>query len=151
MIFPIVDTRENFILEFVEYSIDQAKYDVAECIERGVTYSVPLKAKLRLSSRDENDPSKGFTHTIEQDVYLGNLPYMTNRGTFIINGAERVIVNQLHRSPGVFFDKSIHPNGKDIFSGRIIPFRGSWIEFNIDINDVINNICNNSNAWICRL
>ncbi len=136
-IFPIVDTRENFILEFVEYHIDLAKYSVVECQERGVTYSVPLKAKLRLSRKDEESGSKGFINTIEQDVYLGNLPYMTERGTFIINGAERVIVNQLHRSPGVFFDSTQHPNGTQIYSGRIIPLRGSWVEFTTDINDIM--------------
>jgi len=136
-IFPIVDSRENYILEFLEYYIDKPKYSIIECQERGVTYAVPLKAKLRLSSKDEEDENVGFTQAIEQDVYLGNLPYMTNRGTFIINGAERVIVSQLHRSPGVFFDETIHPNGTSIFSGRIIPFRGSWLEFTIDINDVM--------------
>jgi len=136
-IFPIVDSRENYILEFREYYIDKPKYSVIECQERGVTFAVPLKAKLRLSSRDEEDDGAGFTQAIEQDVYLGNLPYMTGRGTFIINGAERVIVSQLHRSPGVFFDETIHPNGTSIYSGRIIPFRGSWLEFSIDINDVM--------------
>jgi len=135
-IFPIVDSRENYILEFVEYYVDRPKYSVTECQERGVTYSVPLKSKLRFSTRDYNS-SKGFSHTIEQDVYLGNLPYMTDRGTFIINGAERVIVSQLHRSPGVFFDMSKHPNGMEIFSGRVIPFRGSWVEFITDINDIM--------------
>ncbi|KPK90354.1 DNA-directed RNA polymerase subunit beta, partial [bacterium SM23_31] len=136
-IFPIVDSRENYILEFLEYYVDQPKYNVIECQERGVSYSVPLKAKLRLSSRDEDDESKTFTHAIDQDVYLGNLPFMTEKGTFVINGAERVIVSQLHRSPGVFFDETIHPNGTKIYSGRIIPFRGSWVEFVTDINDVM--------------
>ena len=106
-----------------------------ECQERGLTYAVPLKAKLRLSSKAEN--GKDFSDTIEEVVYLGNLPYMTDRGTFIINGAERVIVSQLHRSPGVFFGESVHPNGTPIFSARIIPFRGSWVEFTTDINNVM--------------
>lgn len=136
-IFPIVDTRENYILEFTEYYVNSPKYSMVECQERGVTYSVPLKAKLRLSARDEEGSSKEFSHTIEQDVYLGNLPYMTDRGTFIINGAERVIVNQLHRSPGVFFDSTQHPNGTQIYSGRVIPLRGAWIEFTTDINDIM--------------
>ncbi len=136
-IFPITDSRENYLLEFLEYYVDQPKYSVLECQERGVTYSVPLKAKLRLSSKDENDESGEFSQAIEQDVYLGNLPFMTDKGTFIINGAERVIVSQLHRSPGVFFDENVHPNGTLIYSGRIIPFRGSWVEFVTDINDVM--------------
>ncbi len=136
-IFPIVDSRENYILEFIEYFIDTPKYNVVECQERGVTFSVPLKSRLRLSSREEGDDPGYYSHSIEQDVYLGNLPYMTNRGTFIINGAERVIVSQIHRSPGVFFDESVHPNGTKIYSGRIIPFRGSWVEFTTDINDVM--------------
>lgn len=136
-IFPIVDSRENYILEFLEYYVDQPKYSVVECQERGVSYSVPLKAKLRLSAKDEDDESKTFTQAIVQDVYLGNLPFMTDKGTFVINGAERVIVSQLHRSPGVFFDETEHPNGTKIYSGRIIPFRGSWVEFVTDINDVM--------------
>ncbi len=110
--FPITDTRENFLLEFVEYYVEKAKYTVRECQERGLTYAVPLKAKLRLSQKAEN--GEGYTDTIEDVVYLGNLPYMTDRGTFIINGAERVIVSQLHRSPGVFFSESTHPNGTPI-------------------------------------
>ncbi len=136
-IFPIVDSRENFCLEFVEYSIDKPKYDVNECQERGVTYSVPLKAKLKLSIKEDTGDKKEFGEAIEQVVYLGNIPYMTNRGTFIINGAERIVVSQLHRSPGVFFDDLIHPNGTKIFSARIIPLRGSWVEFTTDINDVM--------------
>ncbi|NIW79054.1 MAG: DNA-directed RNA polymerase subunit beta, partial [Calditrichae bacterium] len=114
--FPIVDSRENFILDFVEYSIDKPKYSVRECRERGLTYAIPLKCKLRLSIKDPTGETDEYTETIEQDVYLGNFPYMTERGTFVINGAERVIVNQLHRAPGVFFDESIHPNGTKIFS-----------------------------------
>jgi len=133
--FPITDTRENFLLEFVEYYVEKAKYTVRECQERGLTYAVPLKAKLRLSQKAEN--GEGYSDTIEDVVYLGNLPYMTERGTFIINGAERVIVSQLHRSPGVFFSESTHPNGTPIYSARIIPFRGSWVEFATDINNVM--------------
>lgn len=135
--FPIVDNRENFILDFVGYSIDKPKYSIEECKERGLTFSVPLKAKLRLSIKDPSGETEEYTETIEQDVYLGNLPYMTERGTFIINGAERVIVNQLHRSPGVFFDESRHPNGTIIYEARIIPFRGSWLEFMTDINNYL--------------
>ena len=133
--FPIMDARENFRLEFVEYYADRPKYSLIECQERGLTYAVPLKAKLRLSSKAEEGDD--FVETIEQDVYLGNLPYMTERGTFIINGAERVIVSQLHRSPGVFFGESVHPNGTKMYSARIIPFRGSWVEFATDINNVM--------------
>ncbi len=137
-IFPVVDSRENFILDFVEYYIDKSKYTVTECRERGLTYAVPLKAKLRLSIKDPTGDTDDYTDTIEQDVYLGNMPYMTDRGTFIINGAERVIVNQLHRAPGVFFGESIHPNGTKIFSARIIPFRGSWVEFMTDVSDCLH-------------
>ncbi len=136
--FPIVDSRENFILDFVEYYLDKPKYNVRECRERGLTYAVPFKAKMRLSIKDLTGETENYTETIEQDVYLGNLPYMTARGTFIINGAERVIVNQLHRAPGVFFDESIHPNGTKIFSARVIPFRGSWVEFMTDVNDCLH-------------
>jgi DNA-directed RNA polymerase subunit beta len=135
MNFPVTDARENFLLEFVEYYVEKPKYTVAECEERGLTYAVPVKARLRLSQKAED--GKSFTNTIEQDVYLGNLPTMTHRGTFIINGAERVVVSQLHRSPGVFFSESIHPNGTPIYSARIIPFRGSWVEFATDINNVM--------------
>ncbi|MFZ5433392.1 MAG: DNA-directed RNA polymerase subunit beta, partial [Calditrichota bacterium] len=136
-IFPIIDNRETHILEFVEYYVEEPKYDEDECRERGVTFQAALKAKLRLSSRDEASETGSFDNTIESDVYLGNLPLMTTSGTFIINGAERVIVSQLHRSPGVSFSDDIHPNGKKIFTARIIPFRGSWIEFTTDINDVL--------------
>ena len=136
--FPIVDSRENFILDFVDYYVDKPKYSVKECRERGLTYAVPIKAKLRLSIKDPSGETEDYTETIEQDVYLGNFPYMTERGTFVINGAERVIVNQLHRAPGVFFDESIHPNGTKIYSARIIPFRGSWVEFMTDINDCLH-------------
>lgn len=136
-IFPIVDTRENYLLEFIAYYLEQPKYDVEECRERGVTYSVPLKAKLRLSVRDELSEAKNYSETIEQIVYLGNIPVMTDRGTFVINGAERIIVSQLHRSPGAFFGEMVHPNGTKIYSARIIPLRGSWVEFTTDINDVM--------------
>ena len=136
-VFPIIDSRENFCLEYVEFYVEKPKYDLVECQERGVTYSVPLKAKLKLSVKDEYGDSKDFVDTIEQVVYLGNIPFMTNRGTFIINGAERIVVSQLHRSPGVFFDELTHPNGTKLFSARIIPLRGSWVEFTTDINDVL--------------
>ena len=136
-IFPIVDSRENFILEYVSYYLEKPKYNMKECQERGGTYSVPLKARLRLSVKDPDSGSEEMTDTIEQVVYLGNIPIMTNRGTFIINGAERIVVSQLHRSPGVFFDEMKHPNGTKIFSARIIPLRGSWLDFLTDINDVM--------------
>ncbi len=136
-IFPIIDNREEHILEFVEYHVEAPKYGEDECRQRGVTFCAALKAKLRLSSRERVGDGVGFDNTIETDVYLGNLPLMTTSGTFIINGAERVIVSQLHRSPGVFFGEDVHPNGKKIYSARIIPFRGSWIEFTTDINDVL--------------
>jgi len=132
--FPITNSREQNILEFLYYSIDTPKYDIKECQDRGLTYSVPLKAKLRLSAIDQSDEA---SETIEQEVFLGELPWMTERGTFIINGAERVIVSQLHRSPGVFFGMSMHPNGTQLYSARIIPFKGSWIEFTTDIRDVL--------------
>jgi DNA-directed RNA polymerase subunit beta len=132
--FPIVDSRETHILEFIYYSVDTPKYNITECQERGLTYAVPLKAKLRLSSVDDSDEA---SETIEQEVFLGDLPWMTERGTFVINGAERVIVSQLHRSPGVFFGQSVHPNGTQLYSARVIPFKGSWIEFTTDIRDVL--------------
>lgn len=132
--FPISDSRETHILEFMYYSVDTPKYNIKECQERGLTYAIPLKAKLRLSSVDDSDEA---SETIEQEVFLGDLPWMTERGTFIINGAERVIVSQLHRSPGVFFGQSVHPNGTQLYSARVIPFKGSWIEFTNDIRDVL--------------
>ncbi|MBC7185622.1 MAG: hypothetical protein H5U38_01165 [Calditrichaeota bacterium] len=135
-VFPIIDSRENFRLDFVEYYVERPRYSVEECQERGVTYAVPLKAKLRLSIKDESGDDT-YAETIEQVVYLGNIPYMTERGTFIINGAERIVVSQLHRSPGVFFDELRHPNGQKLFSARVIPLRGSWVEFTTDINDVM--------------
>jgi DNA-directed RNA polymerase subunit beta len=132
--FPIADTRNNFILEFLDYYVDPPRYSIDECIERGLTYSVPLKAKLKLYC---TDPDHEDFDTVIQDVYLGPIPYMTAKGTFVINGAERVIVSQLHRSPGVFFGQSVHANGTKLYSARIIPFRGSWIEFATDINNVM--------------
>ena len=132
--FPITDARGNFTLEFLDYYIDAPRYSIPECIERGLTYSVPLKAKLRLSCNDEEHED---FETVVQDVYLGMIPYMTPRGTFVINGAERVVVSQLHRSPGVFFGQSQHANGTLLYSARIIPFKGSWMEFSTDINNVM--------------
>ena len=140
-VFPILDNREENVLEFIEYFLAPPSYSIEECRERGVTYAAPLKATLRLSNRDDydddDDDESEIRQTIESDVYLGNLPIMTPDGTFIINGAERVVVSQLHRSPGVFFGDSIHPNGTRLYSARVIPFRGSWIEFTTDINDVL--------------
>ena len=132
--FPIADTRNNFVLEFLDYYIDPPRYTIEECLERGLTYSVPLKAKLKLYC---TDPDHEDFATEIQDVYLGPIPYMTESGTFVINGAERVVVSQLHRSPGVFFGQSTHANGTKLYSARIIPFRGSWIEFATDINNVM--------------
>ena len=132
--FPITDTRNIFVLEFLDYFVDPPRYTLHECIERGLTYAVPLKAKLKLSC---NDPEHEDFKTIVQDVYLGTIPYMTPNGTFIINGAERVIVSQLHRSPGVFFGQSFHSNGTKLYSARVIPFKGSWIEFATDVNAVM--------------
>jgi len=133
-IFPISDTRNNFVLEFLDYFVDPPRYSIQECIERGLTYSVPLKARLKLYC---TDPEHEDFETIVQDVYLGTIPYMTHSGTFIINGAERVVVSQLHRSPGVFFGQSFHANGTKLYSARVIPFKGSWIEFATDINQVM--------------
>ncbi len=133
-IFPIEDTRNNYKLEFIDYFIDPPQYSIDECLERGLTYNVPLKAKLRLSC---SDPEHEDFDTRVQDVYLGNIPYMTPGGTFVINGSERIIVSQLHRSPGVFFGQSVHANGTKLYSARIIPFKGSWIEFATDINNVM--------------
>ncbi len=132
--FPITDTRNNFVLEFIDYYIDPPRYTIEECLERGLTYSVPLKAKLKLYCTDSEHED---FDTVVQDVYFGTIPYMTPRGTFVINGAERVIVSQLHRSPGVFFGQSTHTNGTKLYSARIIPFKGSWIEFATDINNVM--------------
>ncbi len=132
--FPITDTRNNFVLEFLDYYVDPPRYSIEECLDRGLTFSVPLKAKLKLYC---TDPEHEDFDTVVQDVYLGTIPYMTPRGTFVINGAERVVVSQLHRSPGVFFGQSVHPNGTKLYSARIIPFKGSWIEFATDINNVM--------------
>ena len=132
--FPISDSRDNFVLEFIDYLVDPPKYSVDECIDRGLTYNVPLKAKLKLTCNDEDHED---FETIEQEVFLGNIPYMTAKGSFVVNGAERVIVSQLHRSPGVFFAQSKHTNGTKLYSARIIPFKGSWIEFATDVNNVM--------------
>ena len=132
--FPITDTRNNFVLEFLDYSVEPPRYSIAECIDRGLTYSIPLKAKLKLYCTDEDHED---FETVIQDVYLGTVPYMTASGSFVINGAERIVVSQLHRSPGVFFGQSLHANGTKLYSARIIPFRGSWIEFATDINSVM--------------
>ena len=132
--FPITDARNQFVLEFLDYFVDPPRYSIDECIDRGLTYSVPLKAKLKLYC---TDPEHEDFETIVQDVYLGTIPYMTPKGTFLINGAERVIVSQLHRSPGVFFGQSRHANGTKLYSARVIPFKGSWIEFATDINNVM--------------
>ena len=132
--FPITDTRNNFVLEFIDYFVDPPRYTIEECLDRGLTYSVPLKAKLKLYC---TDPEHEDFDTVIQDVYLGTIPYMTPRGTFVINGSERIVVSQLHRSPGVFFGQSVHANGTKLYSARIIPFKGSWIEFATDINNVM--------------
>mgnify|MGYP003177753616 FL=1 len=132
--FPITDTRNNFVLEFLDYYIDPPRYSISECLERGLTYSVPLKAKMKLYCTDPDHEDFG---TFIQDVFLGTIPYMTSNGTFVINGAERVVVSQLHRSPGVFFGQGVHANGTVLYSARIIPFKGSWIEFATDINNVM--------------
>ena len=133
--FPILDNKENYRLDFIEYHIEKPRYSVVECSERGLTFAAPLKAKLRLSTKDSE--SGEFVNSVEQEVYLGNLPFMTEKGTFVINGAERVIVSQLHRSPGVAFSQTVHPNGTPIYSARIIPLRGSWVEFATDINYIM--------------
>src|SRR5438045_3465086 len=136
-LFPISDVHENFSLEFVRYSLGEPKYSVEECIERDMTYSAPLKATLQLVINEVVGEVKRPRNIIEKEVYLGELPLLTPLGTFVINGAERVIVSQLHRSPGVVFEESTHPNGQRLISARIIPFRGSWVEFTVDIHDVI--------------
>jgi DNA-directed RNA polymerase subunit beta len=133
--FPIFDNKENYRLDFLEYYVEKPRFSVEECLERGLTFAAPLKAKLRLSTKDPE--TEEFINTVEQEVYLGNLPFMTDKGTFVINGAERVVVSQLHRSPGVAFAQTVHPNGTPIYSARIIPLRGSWVEFATDINYVM--------------
>ena len=135
-VFPLEDSHKNYVLEYKSYFLGLAKYTAEECMDRGLTFSVPLKVRLVLHITNEDDRSK-YDQSIEQEVYFGNIPYMTNKGTFVINGAERVIVSQLQRSPGVFFDQSIHPNGTKLFQARIIPFRGSWVDFTTDINDCL--------------
>ncbi len=133
--FPIFDNKENYRLDFLEYYVEKPRFSIEECLERGLTFAAPLKAKLRLSTKDPE--TEEFINTVEQEVYLGNLPFMTHKGTFVINGAERVVVSQLHRSPGVAFSQTVHPNGTPIYSARIIPLRGSWVEFATDINYVM--------------
>ena len=137
-VFPISDVRENYSLEFVKYMLGTPRYNVRECLERNMSYAAPLKATLRLVVRESQGKTKTVKDIIEQDVFLGELPLITEKGTFLINGAERVVVSQLHRSPGVFFDEEIHPSGKRLFSARIIPYRGSWVEFTLDVNDVMH-------------
>ena len=134
--FPIEDNHKNYILEYKSYYLGLPKHSVKECLERRISHNIPLKVKFVLHITDENDKSQ-YVQDIEQDVFFGNIPYMTESGTFIINGAERVIVSQLQRSPGVFFDQNFHPNGTKIFLARIIPFRGSWVDFTTDIYDCI--------------
>ncbi len=136
-VFPITDAKENVVLDFVSYAIGRPKYTERECIERDLTYSVPLKATLRLMVNEDIEDQRRTREVVEQEVYLGELPLITDKGTFIINGAERVVVSQLHRSPGAFFDDEIHPNGKRLFSARVIPYRGPWIEFSLDIKDIM--------------
>ena len=133
-VFPIEDSYRNYVLEYKSYYLGIPKHTADECVDRGVTYSAPLRVRLILHITDEENRNK-FMHSIEQDVYFGNIPFMTKKGTFIINGAERVVVCQLHRSPGVFFDESIHPNGTRLFQARIIPIRGTWVDFTTDIHD----------------
>ncbi|MEM6287623.1 MAG: DNA-directed RNA polymerase subunit beta [Bacteroidota bacterium] len=134
--FPITDTRERYTLEYLHFTLEAPKHSIEECLAQGLTYALPLKAKLRLSAKEDEDEDEP-EEAIQQDVYLGNLPVMTQKGTFVVNGAERVIVSQLHRSPGVFFSQSVHPNGTDLYSARVIPFRGSWIEFSTDVANVM--------------
>ena len=134
--FPVEDNHRNYVLEYKHYYLGLPKYTVKECLERRISYTLPLKVKFILHITDENDRSK-YVQSIEQDVFFGNIPFMTDSGTFVINGAERVIVSQLQRSPGVFFDQNFHPNGTKIFQARIIPFRGSWVDFTTDIYDCI--------------
>jgi DNA-directed RNA polymerase subunit beta len=136
-VFPISDARDNYSLEFVSYNLGDPKYTIDECQDRDVTYAAPLKATLRLIVKEAVDGRKEIKDIIEQEVYLGEIPLITDKGTFIINGAERVVVSQLHRSPGVFFDESVHPNGKRLYSARIIPYHGSWVEFSLDVNDIM--------------
>ena len=148
--FPVEDTHKNYVLEYKYYYSGLPKYTVQECLERRISYAVPLKVRFVLHITDENDRSK-YVQDIEQDVFFGNIPYMTDRGTFVINGAERVIVSQLQRSPGVFFDEAFHPNGTKIFKARVIPFRGSWVDFTTDIYDCIYTIIDRRRKFPCSL
>ena len=134
--FPVEDSHGNYVLEYVSYDLGTPKYSVRECLDRGVSYTVPLKVRLILHITDEEDKSV-YAQSIEQEVFFGNIPYMTDRGTFIINGAERIIVSQLQRSPGVFFEETKHPNGTSLYQARVIPFRGSWVDFTTDIYDCL--------------
>jgi len=136
-IFPIEDVKGNFLLEFMEYNVLQEKYSIDECRERNLSYQAPLKAKMRLSVFEQNEGVREHKDTIEQDVFLGEIPLVTEQGTFVINGAERVIISQLQRSPGVFFSEEKHPSGKTLYSAKVIPYNGSWLEFDIDIHDVM--------------
>ncbi|MBC9868349.1 MAG: DNA-directed RNA polymerase subunit beta, partial [Opitutae bacterium] len=136
-IFPISDAQNIYTLEYADFSIGNPRYSVEECRERGMTFAAPLRATLRLVTRDKDSPEKPVKDVVEQSVFLGELPLMTDQGTFVINGAERVVVSQLHRSPGVFFDETMHPNGKRLFSARILPSKGPWLEFSMDINDIM--------------
>jgi len=136
-IFPIEDVKGNFLLEFMEYNVLQEKYSIDECRERNLSYQAPLKAKMRLSVFEQNEGVREHKDTIEQDVFLGEIPLVTEQGTFVVNGAERVIISQLQRSPGVFFSEEKHPSGKTLYSAKVIPYNGSWLEFDIDIHDVM--------------
>ena len=136
-IFPIEDIKGNFLLEFHEYSVLQEKYSIDECRERNLSYQAPLKARMRLSVFEQNEGVREHKDTIEQDVFLGEIPLITEQGTFIVNGAERVVISQLQRSPGVFFSEEKHPSGKTLYSAKVIPYNGSWLEFDIDIHDVM--------------
>ena len=146
--FPIEDARGNFVLELVDYIVDTPKYVPEECIKRGVTYAVPLKAKLRL--RQNGEDNEDF-ETIEQEVFLGNIPYMTPQGSFVINGSERVVVFQIHKSPGVFFAQSTHTSGTKLYSAKIIPFKGAWIEFATDVNSVMYAYIDRKKSFPLRL
>jgi len=136
-IFPLEDSKGNFLLEFIEYNVLQEKYAIEECRERNLSYQAPLKAKMRLSVFENNEGVREHKDTLEQDVFLGEIPLVTEQGTFVVNGAERVIISQLQRSPGVFFSEEKHPSGKTLYSAKVIPYNGSWLEFDIDIHDVM--------------
>ncbi|MBP7309825.1 MAG: hypothetical protein KA984_00905, partial [Candidatus Cloacimonetes bacterium] len=136
-IFPLEDSKGNFLLEFIEYNVLQEKYTIEECRDRNLSYQAPLKAKMRLSVFENNEGVREHKDTLEQDVFLGEIPLVTEQGTFVVNGAERVIISQLQRSPGVFFSEEKHPSGKTLYSAKVIPYNGSWLEFDIDIHDVM--------------